>query len=299
MSPETKDRSVPFDPASGSGPDGVLLPPRDGGEVVALLVDASVRGDLWGERAAAALAREWASRGRKVVLIDGDVETPSLHELLQTPNFEGLSDALLYGASLERVVTTPPGESFRFVASGTGVADPAALRGSPRWDTFLDQMRSSGEVVILFLPTGGSGSALLAAQGDRVLRMARPGTPSPEGLPPGFLLHPVGAPPHSQAEMADPASAPVDRPPYPSLSAVADTTPTEVPGASMRGGASASSSVGAHPSGRPSSSRLGPRPRPRGGRQKLMLLVFLVVVVIFLLGAWFGILDIPGFPGSS
>jgi hypothetical protein len=161
MSPETRDRSVPFDPDSGSGPEGVLLPPRDGGEVVALLVDASVRGDLWGERAAVALAREWTSRGRKVVLIDGDVETPSLHELLQVPNLEGLSDALLYGASLERVVTTPPGESFRFVASGTVVADPSALRSSPRWDAFLGQMRSRGEVAILFLPTGGSGSALL------------------------------------------------------------------------------------------------------------------------------------------
>jgi hypothetical protein len=155
MSPEAKDRSVPFDPSSGSGPDGVLLPPADGGEVVALLVDASVRGDLWGERAAVALAREWAARGRKVVLVDGDVETPSLHELLRVPNLEGLADAILYGASLERVEITPPGESFRFVASGTVVADPAGLRGSHRWVTFLDQLRSRGEVALLFLPTGG------------------------------------------------------------------------------------------------------------------------------------------------
>lgn len=296
MSPETRDRSVPFDPASGSGPEGVLLPPQDGGEVVALLVDASVRGDLWGERAAVALAQEWTSRGRKVVLIDGDVETPSLHELLQVPNLEGLSDALLYGASLERVVTTPPGESFRFVASGTVVADPSALRSSPRWDTFLDQMRSRGEVVILFLPTGGSGSVLLAAQGDRLLRMARPGTPSPEGLPPGFLLHPVNAPPFSQAEVTGLASVPVDPSPTPAVTRGA--TPAEVPAASTHGGAPSSPSESAPPPGRSSTSRMGPRPRPGGGRQKLLLLVFLAVVVLFLLGAWLGIVDVPGFPGS-
>jgi hypothetical protein len=181
MSPEAKDRSVPFDPGAGSGPDGVLLPPRDGGEVVALLVDASVRGDLWGERAAVALAREWAARGRKVVLVDGDVETPSLHELLRVPNLEGLADAILYGASLERVETppraSPSGSSRRARWWRTRRPSGEAIGGM----TFLDQLRSRDEVALLFLPTGGSGSSLLAGQGDRILRMARPGTTSSRG----------------------------------------------------------------------------------------------------------------------
>jgi hypothetical protein len=282
---------------------------------VALLVDASVRGDLWGERAAVALAREWAARGRKVVLVDGDVETPSLHELLRVPNLEGLSDAVLYGASLERVETTPPDESFRFVPSGTVVADPAALRGSPRWETFLDHLRSRGEVALLFLPTGGSGSSLLAARGDRILRMARPGTPPPEGLPPALLLHPEGAPPHSQAGVQ--ATAPASPQPSPPEASSAEPSsaeplpdrPAEEEGISAPsdgGGAPTADSTAAAPSGRPSSApvrpspaRKGPRPRPGGGRQKTLLIVLLVLVVLVVLAAVFGLVEIPGLPASS
>jgi hypothetical protein len=314
MSPEAKDRSVPFDPSSGSGPDGVLLPPADGGEVVALLVDASVRGDLWGERAAVALAREWAARGRKVVLVDGDVETPSLHELLRVPNLEGLADAILYGASLERVEITPPGESFRFVASGTVVADPAGLRGSHRWVTFLDQLRSRGEVALLFLPTGGSGSSLLAGQGDRILRMARPGSPPPEGLPPALLLYPEGAPPHSQAGVKatdnppaelhptqpSPTGTPLtNAPPDPSARGAGGSAPSDASG--TPGGASVvtAPSDSASAPVRPPPSRPGPRPRPGGGRQKALLILLLVLVVLVVLAAVFGLVDIPGLPATS
>ena len=305
MSPEAKDRSVPFDPDAGSGPDGVLLPPRDRGEIVALLVDASVRGDLWGERAAVALAREWAGRGRKVMLIDGDVETPSLHEVLRVPNLEGLSDAVLYGASLERVETTPPGESFRFVPSGTVVADPAAFRGSHRWETFLDQLRRRGEVGLLFLPTRGSGSSLLAGQGDRILRMARPGTPPPEGLPPALLLHPEGAPAHSQADVgaADPAAAEsstAESSPDRSAGDVGGPAPSNAAGAPTAGSGFASPSDGpSAPVRPPPSSRPGPRPRSGGGRQKTLLIVLLVLVVLVVLAAWFGLVEIPGLPAAS
>ncbi|TVR57559.1 MAG: hypothetical protein EA421_00660 [Gemmatimonadales bacterium] len=305
MSPEAKDRSVPFDPDTGSGPDGVLLPPRDGGEIVALLVDASVRGDLWGERAAVALAREWAARGRKVLLIDGDVETPSLHEVLRVPNLEGLSDAVLYGASLERVETTPPGESFRFVPSGTVVADPAAFRGSHRWETLLDQLRERGEVGLLFLPTRGSGSSLLAARGDRILRMARPGTPPPEGLPPALLLHPEGAPAHSQADVRATGTAtaepfPAQSPPDRSAEGLRGPAPSSAGAAPTAG--SGFDSPSERPSGPvrpPASSRPGPRPRSGGGRQKTLLIVLLVLVVLVVLAAWFGLVEIPGLPAAS
>jgi hypothetical protein len=60
MSPEPKDRSIPFDPSAGTGPDGILLPPREGGEVVALLVDAAVRGTS-GESGP---RRPWPGNGR-------------------------------------------------------------------------------------------------------------------------------------------------------------------------------------------------------------------------------------------
>jgi hypothetical protein len=144
-----------------------------------------------------------------VILVDADVETPSLHEYLEVPNLEGLSDVLLYGASLERVMVEPPREPFRLVTSGTVVADPAALRGSDRWDAFLDRIRSRDEVALLFVPTGGGGASLLAGRGDRLLRLARPGTTSPEGLPSGVLLHPVGAAPEPDSMAAASDSTPL------------------------------------------------------------------------------------------
>jgi hypothetical protein len=299
MSPEPTDRSIPFDPSAGTGPDGILLPPREGGEVVALLVDAAVRGDLWGERAAAALAREWAARGRSVILVDADVETPSLHEYLEVPNLEGLSDVLLYGASLERVMVEPPREPFRLVTSGTVVADPAALRGSDRWDAFLDRVRSRDEVALLFVPTGGGGASLLAGRGDRLLRLARPGTTSPEGLPSGVLLHPVGAAPEPDSMAAASDSTPLP---------VSASTTGHAP-APPAGGTGADAPAAAGGDGSPatttpspvrtSPARSGPRPRSGGGRQKFLLIAFLLLLVLILLGAWLGLVDIPGFPTSS
>ncbi len=302
MSPEPKDRSIPFDPSAGAGPAGTLLPPRDGGEVVALLVDASVRGDLWGERAAAAMAREWAARGRSVILVDADVETPSLHEYLEVPNLEGLSDVLLYGASLERVLVEPPREPFRFVPSGTVVADPSALRGSDRWDPFLDRIRSRNEVALLFVPTGGGGAPLLAERGDRLLHLARPGTPPPEGTAPSVLLHPVGAAPDDGSAASVPDSTPLPA----SGATTAPAAPTDGTPTAPTDGTPASPSEG-RPSAaastpspvRTSPARPGPRPRSGGGRQKILLIAFLVLVALILLGAWLGLVEIPGFPTSS
>lgn len=295
MTPVRKDRPVPFDPSSGSGTDGVELPPTDG-EVVTILVDAGVRGDLWGERAAVALARAWGNRKRRVVLVDGDVETPSLHEVLEVPNLEGLSDAVLYGASPDRVGVPVPGEPFRFIPSGTVVADPAGLRGSDRWSGLLDGFRRRGEVVLLFLPAGGNGSALLAAQGDRVLRMARAGTPPPEGFPPSLLLHPMASSAPSGAAEA-PEPVPGDEPVPPS-GAGRDAS-ASVP-STARGGDPAGAPVGSGTSaGAAAPARSGPRPRSGGGRQKLLIGVLLVVIVVFLVAAWLGFVEVPGFPGPS
>jgi hypothetical protein len=301
MTPVRKDRPVPFDPASGSGSDGVELPPPEG-EVVTVLADAGVRGDLWAERSAVALARAWGGRGRKVVLVDGDVETPSLHELLDVQNLEGISDALLYGASPERVTVSVAGEPFRFIPSGTVVADPAGFRGSDRWGGLLDGFRSREEVVILFLPAGGNGSALLAAQGDRVLRMARPGTPPPEGFPPSLLLHPVGAPTASADGAGAPEPVPGDDPLPPSLAEGREASASGA--AADPEGASATASAPAGTPGTPlpvtaAPARSGPRPRSGGGRQKILLGALLLAVVIFLVAAWLGFIEVPGFPGPS
>lgn len=296
MTPVREDRPVPFDPSSGS--DAVELPPREG-EVVTVLADAGVRGDLWAERSAMALARAWGGRGRKVVLVDGDVETPSLHEVLEVQNLEGISDALLYGASPERVMVSVAGEPFRFIPSGTVVADPAGFRGSDRWGGLLDGFRSREEVVILFLPAGGNGSALLAARGDRVLRMARPGTPAPEGFPPSLLLHPVGA---ASDGTGTPEPAPGD-----------ESVPPSLPGGSEASGSGAdpegASATASAPAGTPGAvrapaataapARSGPRPRSGGGRQKILLGALALAIVIFLVAAWLGFVEVPGFPGPS
>src|SRR5690606_32598056 len=83
-----------FDPAEGSvsAPD---LAPTD--TVVLLL--AAADDPAWAADAAIALGTAWAASGRRVVLADLHLESPSLHERLGAENLEGVVDVFLYGAS--------------------------------------------------------------------------------------------------------------------------------------------------------------------------------------------------------
>ena len=111
----------PYDPARSGGP---YLPPTADGSpgVVLLVVSSAAREHEWAERAAAALAGSWADQGRRILLADFALSRPGLHRVLDVGNGEGVSDAFLFGSSVQRVARPVRDGRFLFMPAGTATA---------------------------------------------------------------------------------------------------------------------------------------------------------------------------------
>jgi hypothetical protein len=183
-----------------------LASPGEGeGAVVALVAEEDPRRDGWCPGVAVGLAREWAADGRRVFLADGDLERPALHRILGEENGEGMSDAIVYGASPGRIGRPIVDGGFLFAPAGTVVPDLEAVYAHPRWNALLDAFRESGSVFLLYLPAGsGGGLDALVDRANRVVRL----TAAPPETDPGtgaLYIHPAEgtAPPAAAPEPGD------------------------------------------------------------------------------------------------
>jgi hypothetical protein len=159
---------------------GVSLPDgRGAGRVIAVVASEKAVASGWAGLAALDLARSWSRGGDKVILADGALNYPTLHQLAQIENAEGLTDATLFGASVRRVARQIQGESFFLITAGTAVADANSVPGNPRWGRLLDGFKEAGVKLLLFVRDGDSGcSAFLASASDIVI-LADRGEPTP------------------------------------------------------------------------------------------------------------------------
>jgi len=166
--------AVPFDPDSGTA-SHELSRHFDADRLAAavLLVCArDLRGTAWPAQAAIALARAIATGSRPIVLVDLDFERPALHERLDISNSEGVADALLFGASLERLTLEPAGELFGFVTPGAVAPDPAALMASGEWTRLLAELAAGNSLMLAFAPLGVPGLDALAGRVADVIVLA-------------------------------------------------------------------------------------------------------------------------------
>jgi capsular exopolysaccharide synthesis family protein len=115
------------------------------------------------------LAREAAALEVPVVLIDGDLRRPVLHERLDLPRSPGLSEALA-GTSDTAGVGHLVSPWLRVVPSGAPVADPAGLFGGRAFREALDGM-TWAELVVVDTPAGGlfADALAIASQCDATL----------------------------------------------------------------------------------------------------------------------------------
>ncbi len=166
--------AVPFDPDSGTALhelrkhfDAAQLP-----AALLLVCGRSQRGSLWAQQAAIGLARALAGGPRPVVLVDLDFEGASLHERLNEANGEGLANALLFGASLERVTLRPAGEAFEFVPPGAFAPDPSELLTDPGWVRLLAELATRNALLLAWAPVGTPGLNVLAERIQAVVVLA-------------------------------------------------------------------------------------------------------------------------------
>ena len=79
-----------------------------------------------------AMAKHFASLGRKVLLVDADLRNPSLHQKLKGDNSAGLSNYLTGACSPPEVMQKTEIPNLAFIASGPLPPNAADLLGGPR-----------------------------------------------------------------------------------------------------------------------------------------------------------------------
>ncbi|MDQ6824202.1 MAG: polysaccharide biosynthesis tyrosine autokinase [Candidatus Eremiobacteraeota bacterium] len=89
----------------------------------------------------------------KVLLVDGDMRRPSLHEKLQLPNHHsGLSDVLVGTMSLSSAVQSTRYTGLDFLSSGLGPPNAFRLLQSPRLASLVGEMLNKYEAVVFDTP---------------------------------------------------------------------------------------------------------------------------------------------------
>lgn len=100
------------------------------------------------------LAASFALVGKKVLLIDLDLRSPSLHKYLEVSNEIGMSDFLLNPTNdIFDLVSKPlESENFYFLNSGKIPSNPSELIMSNRFSNILDELKKRFDIIILDTP---------------------------------------------------------------------------------------------------------------------------------------------------
>lgn len=150
---------------------GHLVPPLLEGAALVALVPLS--DDLaWAAKAAWDIARIAARDGRRVALVDLELEHPALHEITGLHATEGIVDAFEYGVSLNKAAHEVHGVFV--IPAGTDTAKAQELYAHARWRKLQAGFRSEGALLLVFIRPGAL--AQFAAEPDGVIVLA------PEGV---------------------------------------------------------------------------------------------------------------------
>lgn len=131
-----------------------------------------------GKTTTAANLAEIISQGeRKVVLLDADMRSPSVHRFLSLPNTVGLSDLFRDNPDLQSVMQTSEGNSgIGVITSGDLPPNPAELLGSIRMEQILNEILSSTDMVIIDTPPAlVTDATILSAKADGVIIVIKSG----------------------------------------------------------------------------------------------------------------------------
>ena len=163
----------PLDPVAESLPGDIESALGDSDApfaCVVILVDSEIDPD-WGALASLAVARRWAASGHRVILADGCLDGPVLHEVVGVENGEGVSDMVLYGASAQRFAGRVE-DGLMLASAGTPVLDVADVLQHVRWDMMISGCREVGATLVCHLSTGTPGVEAMTKRADGVLVFA-------------------------------------------------------------------------------------------------------------------------------
>ena len=111
----------------------------------------------------------------KILIVDGDLRRPAVHQYLGTPHALGISDYLTENCSLESIICNTNLRNFFVVTAGTVVEKPAELLNSSRMDEFLSYAAQTFDWVIFDSPplAGLADGDVLASKVDGIVFVVR------------------------------------------------------------------------------------------------------------------------------
>jgi hypothetical protein len=152
------------------------------GRIVALVASEQAVAEGWASSSALALARSWSAAGTRVILVDGVLHDPSLHQEAGLPNRVGLSDVALHGASVDHVTQSIDDGALFLVSAGTPVADAQAVARSPRWHRVTTGMCDAGVVMALLVRDGEQVTSAFLGSASDIIVLAAPGDATPSSV---------------------------------------------------------------------------------------------------------------------
>jgi non-specific protein-tyrosine kinase len=120
---------------------------------------------------AANLAYVIARSGRKVVVVDGDLRRPTLHEIFGLRNDVGLSSVLRRDATLDEALQDSHIPGIRVLTSGPPSPGAADLLASPRMTGLFQELAERSDMVLIDSPSlaGLAGASALPRGVDGVV----------------------------------------------------------------------------------------------------------------------------------
>ncbi|WP_231620957.1 polysaccharide biosynthesis tyrosine autokinase [Carnobacterium maltaromaticum] len=124
---------------------------------------------------AANLAVVYAQKGKKTLLIDGDMRKPTVHITFNKKNFLGLSTALTEKVKLSDICQITDIKGLSIITSGIIPPNPTDLLNSKRMEKLLKILQKYFDVILIDSPpvTVVSDTLALAARSDGVLLVVR------------------------------------------------------------------------------------------------------------------------------
>jgi non-specific protein-tyrosine kinase len=125
-----------------------------------------------------------AEGGRTVILVDGDLRRPAMHELFGMENGKGLCDLVRSGgnsatrdADLDVLLQESGVDGLRVLTSGPPPQNPSVLLGGPNMAQVIDALTARADLVLFHAPPvlAVTDASLLAARVDGTLLVVRAG----------------------------------------------------------------------------------------------------------------------------
>jgi polysaccharide biosynthesis transport protein len=123
------------------------------------------------------LATAMARDGKKVILLDADMRSPSVHRLLEVPGSPGLSEVLAGMRTVDEALQATQIENLLIVPAGPVPPNPAELLGSRAFDQLLEQLDTQADIVIVDSPpcVPVTDPVIVAARMDGVVLLVHMG----------------------------------------------------------------------------------------------------------------------------